>query len=208
MTVETANTIMLTTKCSGGCSHCPFSNPDLEKLFLAPNIIETIINQSPGRLAILSGGEPFEHPMISDILTNLGKQTLPFRIATGGFIDLNPWIATLKHLSRIKGGLQGISLGTDVLSTRVTHSNWVPIWKNNIQLFFEFQIPYSLTFSIENDFDVTRLNLWDWADQFNGKPDFIYIRYSNDILLQKWMGPVIDSFKGIPIIYDNIFLDS
>jgi len=146
MLSEIANTIMLTTKCSSGCTHCPFSNPDLEKLFLAPTMVQKIMSQSSDRLTVLSGGEPFEHPQISEILTNLSKQTTPFRIAIGGFVDLNPWINKLKHLNLL-GSFLGISMRTDVLSSRVNHSDWVPIWKNNIQLFFEFQIPYSLTFS-------------------------------------------------------------
>jgi len=64
---------MLTTKCSSGCMHCPFSNPGLEKLFLAPATVQKIMSQSSEGLTILSGGEPFEHPEISEILKNLGE---------------------------------------------------------------------------------------------------------------------------------------
>jgi len=163
------------------------------------------MSQHPERLAVLSGGEPFEHPEISEILKNLSKQTIPFRIATGGFVDLTPWINKLKFLSRPTGTLQGISMGTDVLSSRVNHSKWAPIWKNNIRLFFESQIPYSLTFSIGPDLDFTRLNLWKWTDLFDGKPEFIYLRYSKKELLQEWLHKIQSNFEAIPIIQDDIF---
>jgi len=201
---KAAKTIMLTTKCSSGCMHCPFSNPDLEKLFLAPTVIQKIMSQSLETLIVLSGGEPFEHPEISQILINLSKQTTPFRIATGGFVDLGPWISKLKLLSRPSGVLQGISVGTDVLSSRVNHSNWIPVWKNNIRFFFEFQIPYSLTFSVGTDLDFTRLNLWKWADLFDGKPEFIYLRYSNKNALQEWVQKIQDTFESVPIIQDEL----
>jgi hypothetical protein len=99
-------------------------------------------------LIVLSGGEPFEHPEIAEILMALNKQKKAFRIATGGFVNLNPWINNLKILSA-NGPLQGISMGTDVISSRVNHSNWVPVWKNNIKLFFEYQIPILLHFHLE-----------------------------------------------------------
>jgi organic radical activating enzyme len=86
-------------------------------------------------LTVISGGEPFEHPQIFEILRRLSNQSNYFRIATGGFIDLTPWIDILKSLSYKKGTLQGISMGTDVLSTRVRHSRWVPTWRKNISLF-------------------------------------------------------------------------
>lgn len=202
MSRNVANTIMLTTKCSSGCMHCPFSNPDLEKLFLTPTIVQRIMRQSPERLTVLSGGEPFEHPEISEILKKIGTESIPFRIATGGFVDLSPWINMLKFLSRPPGALQGISMGTDVLSSRINHSNWVPIWKNNIRLFFESQIPYSLTISIGSDLDFTRLNLWNWTGLFEGKPEFIYLRYDNNDLLHEWIKKIQNNFKAIPIIQD------
>ncbi len=89
MTSE-ANLVLVTTMCSGGCQYCPFSRDGLEKSFLSPKIIEKIMSGGTNKLTILSGGEPFEHPEISKILTSLGKQTQVFRVATGGFINLVP----------------------------------------------------------------------------------------------------------------------
>lgn len=121
-------------------------------------------------------------------------------------MDLAPWINKLKLLSRPTGTLQGISMGTDVLSSRVNHSKWVPIWKNNIRLLFESQIPYSLTFSIGTDLELTQLDLWKWRDLFDSKPEFIYLRYSENDLLQGWIQKIQSSFEAIPIIQDNIFI--
>ncbi len=42
---EIANTILITTKCSAGCQHCPFSRSDIETLFLKPSTIEKIIRE-------------------------------------------------------------------------------------------------------------------------------------------------------------------
>lgn len=204
MLSNVTNTVMLTTKCSSGCTHCPFSNPALEKLFLAPANVQKIISQFTGRLTVISGGEPFEHPGISVILKNLSELKVPLRIATGGFLDLTPWMYQLKTL-RLNGPLQGISMGTDVLSSRVNHSKWVPIWKNNICLLFEAQIPYSLTFSIETDLELTRLDLWKWQNLFDSKPEFIYLRYSQEDLLQEWIRKIQNSFKAVPIIQDKCF---
>ncbi len=204
MSGELASTVLVTTKCSGGCQHCPFSNPDLEKLFLAPKLIKTIMTQTASRLTVLSGGEPFEHPQISEILTDLGKQTNSFRIATGGFVDLAPWVDKLKFLSRPAGPLRGISIGTDVLSSRVDHSKWIPIWKSNIRLFFESQIPYSLTFTTGSDLDFSRLDLWKWTGLFEGKPEFIYLRHAQDDLLDEWVRKLKDTFGDILIIHDEI----
>lgn len=158
--------------------------------------------KSQNKLIVLSGGEPFEHPEIDIILMNLKKQTTPFRIATGGFIDLSFWITQLKELCFPDGYLQGISIGTDVISPRITHSKWVPIWENNIHLLSKFKIPFSLTFSIDSEFDFTKLNLWNWIINFNSYPEFIYLRYSDKDLCNDWIKKIQSSFGRTPIIED------
>lgn len=199
-----ATTIMLTTKCSAKCKHCPFSNPKLEHLFLDSEKVQNIVSQSVGKLTILSGGEPFEHAEISKILTGLSFQTNPFRIATGGFVDLTPWIEVLKVLSNSHGCLEGISMGTDVLSSRVDHSQWVPMWENNIRLFFQFKVPYSLTFTLDTDVDFFRFDLWKWSNFFQDTPKFIYLRYQQEALLNEWVKKIKGTFGNIPIIQDDL----
>lgn len=203
MEIKIANTIQLTTKCSGGCLHCPFSFPNMEKLFLSRGAVKKIISKSEGALSVLSGGEPFEHPEISKILVDLQEQEHPFRIATGGFVDLMPWIEKLRSICLANGPFKGISIGTDVLSSRVSHSDWIPIWKSNIHLITKFQIPFSLTFTIDNDLEFVRLNLWKWTEFFEGKPEFIYLRYPKHFLIGGWVSKICNTFGTIPIIHDD-----
>lgn len=204
MTIEIANTILLTTSCSGGCAHCPFSNPNMEKLFLSPKQIQQIINRSNINLTVLSGGEPFEHPDISEILIFLSEKLTPFRIATGGFVNLSPWIDQLKYLYHRKGSFKGMSMGTDVLSRRVHHSRWIPNWKRNIQLLSESGIPYSLTLTLGYDLEFIHLNLLEWSNKFESKPEFIYLRYEEEILLQQWLQKIRITFLDSPIIQEQL----
>lgn len=95
-------------------------------------------------------------------------------------------------------------MGTDVLSLRVSHSKWVPVWKNNIRLLSKFQIPFSLTLTIGEEFDFTRLNLWKWAEIFEEMPEFIYLRYTEKHLIDEWICKIHDTFGAIPIIHDHI----
>lgn len=164
--------------------------------------------RASGKLIVLSGGEPFEHPDISEILSLPFEQTPPFRIATGGFVDLSPWIEKLKYLNRPEGPLQGISIGTDVLSKRVVDSRWVQTWQSNIQLLGKFKIPYSLTFTIGPDLDFLWLHIWNWTDFFEEKPTFIYLRHSRNDLINDWMGKIYKSFGEIRIIVDDISMPS
>lgn len=162
------------------------------------------MSQLSGSLTILSGGEPFEHPEIAEILDTLGCQANPFRIATGGFIDLSPWIDQLCSLSRLRGPLEGISMGTDILSSRVDHSKWVSTWINNLQLFAKFQIPYSLTITLGSSLAFTRLDLGKWKALFEDKPQFIYLRHSREDFLDEWILNIRDVFGDIDIIQDEI----
>ncbi|MGK5594769.1 MAG: radical SAM protein [Parachlamydiaceae bacterium] len=85
--------ISLTTMCTAGCSHCPYSNPELPKLFLDTSSIKHIANTTSSSLIILTGGEPLLHPAITSILVDLSHDYNPFRLTTGGFIDFSPWVA-------------------------------------------------------------------------------------------------------------------
>lgn len=203
VTNEIADTILISTKCTAGCSHCPFSNSAIEHLFLSQKKINHILNASSNSLSVLSGGEPFEHPEIGVILLELYNQPKPFRIATGGFIDLKPWLKILTKLCRQDGPLLGISMGTDVLSSRVRHSNWVSVWKENINMFLEFQIPFSLTFTIDDSLNFSWFNIWEWTSHFESKPQFIYIRYTDNTLLDTWVEKIRQVFGLIDLIEDK-----
>ena len=203
MNSESVNTVMLTTKCSAGCVHCPFSNPSLKHLFLSSEKIEIILNQSKSELIVFSGGEPFEHPEIASILTKLSSEAGLFRIATGGFIDLSQWFDQLKNLLKIPCGFQGISFGTDVVSSRVNDFKWVSIWKNNIIFCHRHKIPYSLTFTVDPYLKFTGLNILRWNTIFDDTfPEFIYLRYSDDSIATKWIKTLSRTFSNISIIKD------
>lgn len=195
---------MLTTICSAGCSHCPFSNPRLEPLHLSADTLIKILNQTNEKLAVLSGGEPFEHPEISKILNNLSEVTIPVRIATGGFVKLDPWIEQLEILSKQNAAFKGISIGTDVLSNRVTRSVWAAIWEHNIHLLIKAHVPFSLTFTISPEFQLDYFSLSSWTKTFNGMPEFIYLRYSDVNHKNAWLERIQAAFGYVIILQDDI----
>ncbi|WP_059359582.1 radical SAM protein [Parachlamydia acanthamoebae] len=199
-----ANTITITTQCSGGCSHCPFSHPNLPREHLKINTINSLFNSNKTPLVVISGGEPFEHPDISEILDNLKNQTTPFRIATGGFTDLALWIEKLQSLAKPRGFLEGISMGTDVLSTLSNHKKWVSIWVNNIKLFKEYKIPYSITFTLENNLKFEKIDLEALKNCLEIKPQFIYLRFFDKNLVREDIEKIIDLFDNTQILEDKI----
>lgn len=195
-------TIMLSTICSGGCRHCPFSNLSLEQLNLEVNVIDKIITESLGNLIVLSGGEPFQHPQIKEILELLPSyQNKYFRIATGGFVCLFPWLHKLKYLCH-NGSLLGISIGTDVISSRVAHDEWLPIWQANIKYVAEMEIPYSLTFTLNEDLKFFKINFESWDRNFK-KPEFLYLRYPKNFNLNPWLNDLQRYFSNIPMLQDS-----
>ncbi|MGA8164279.1 MAG: radical SAM protein [Waddliaceae bacterium] len=206
MNLRIDSTVMITTQCSAGCQHCPYSNPQLKKLFLNVKTVKQLVDEnSKGKtLTVLSGGELFEHPKIKEILEELINSTGPFRIASGGFVDLSPWINQLRTLSDTKRSLQGISMGTDILSSRVNHSNWVPTWVNNIQLLSQSQISYSLTLSLPNDLVFSHFDIWRWMDYFDSKPAFIYILHHAEEHINELTKKIKSTFCKVPIIYDTL----
>lgn len=195
--------ISLTTMCSAGCSHCPYSNSELPKLFLKTSSINHIANTTSSSLIILTGGEPLQHPELTNILINLSNNHTPFRLATGGFINLNPWI-DLFHSLHEKRIFQGVSLGTDVISQRVSSSKWVKTWILNIQLLQMHNVPYSLTMTIDPHLDFKWFDLWQWKRFNKGKPEFIYLRYLDEKRKKLWIQKIIKTFDALPIIEDHL----
>lgn len=53
-----ARTLMLTTTCTGGCVHCPFSHPALKQVSMRRDVFRKILADSKGEYLVLSGGEP------------------------------------------------------------------------------------------------------------------------------------------------------
>lgn len=201
---QTTETIMLTTKCSAKCSHCSFSNPNLKQLFLSIEQINKILERSASELIVISGGEPFEHPAIETILERLCEEKKPFRIATGGHINFDPWKDKLLKLLEKSKGFKGISIGTDVLTTRVNQPHWIPNWKNNLAFLCQYQIPFSITLTLGTDLTFSWFDLSNWNNFFQRLPEFFYIRYSDENLLAEFKKNQMECFKNVPHILDLV----
>lgn len=193
-----ADTITITTKCSGGCSHCPFSHPDMEKLNLDLKSIKHLVEKSNSPLLVLSGGELFEYDQNEHLFQYLTTSTKRFRIATGGHLDLQPYIARLKNL----GGLEGISLGTDIIF-RQDSFNKIEMWIDNLNLLIKNNIPYSLTFTILDNDDLAIEEKLKFFSQGNLLPQFIYLRRSKNAKTAI-LDLIKNTFSGATIINDLI----
>lgn len=171
-----AQTIAVTTKCSAGCNHCPFSDPQISKLNLELNDLCSLITKSKSPLLVLSGGEFFEYDQLESLFLYLEKSTKYYRIATGGHLDLKASICQLLSLP----GLQGVSLGTDVI-LRQTSKVKIENWYRNLALFSKNKIPYSLTFTLlGNDLPNLEKQVMKLSKKAI-KPQFIYLRKNSTI---------------------------
>jgi MoaA/NifB/PqqE/SkfB family radical SAM enzyme len=187
-----ADTLMLSTKCTAGCSHCPFAAPSLPALHLSPAHVLGYFRASRAPLVVLSGGEPFEHPQIGEILEGLRSSTVPFRIATGGHIDLAPWIEALRFLPK---HFQGISLGTDVLTSRVKNAALAPIWRRNLAALREAGIPFSITYTFTEE-------PGEEGELETNGAQFLYVRHPAHLetVAREWGA----KFPATPLILDVV----
>ena len=193
-----AETLIITSKCSGGCGPCPFGSGLLPQRFLPAEMIVERLCSSAAPLVVLTGGEPLEHPEFSEIVELLAARSTdgclaPFRIATGGHIAFSE--IDLKRLKNITS-FTGISLGTDVLSEvcskRAEHSL---IWNQNVQLFNLLGFPYSLTLTLHEpprnalpasgsgvlqrvETDCEKLKPLMRAKELGASPEYLYLRIS------------------------------
>lgn len=172
---------MLTTKCSGGCFHCPFSDPEIPERHLPLDVAAQLCLQSKAPLTVLSGGEPFEYDALSDLLKILAQSRgAPFRIATGGFIPLGPWATQLQNCA----GFVGVSFGTDVMISKSQNSLIQKIWINNINLLNSMAMPYSLTLTVTQlPIQKSLPGLTSLLSLQNVRPEFVYLRWSEHLYL-------------------------
>lgn len=198
-----ADTLMLTTQCSAGCGHCPFSNPNLIKLHLPLHALSRWIADARSPLRVISGGEPFEHPEFDQVLEVLQEARAPFRIATGGFVDLKPWATALSQLRAATAHFVGISLGTDVLTGRCARPELSTRWRANLSLLTDLSIPYSLTFTLGSDLDSALLeSIRAWG----ARPELLYFRQVRPRIGsggKTWLQGANRDFPGLPIILDQ-----
>jgi len=140
--------LQITSSCSAGCIHCPYAVQTHENTEMS---LEDVARNVAGeRFVLVTGGEPLEHRNWCGVLRELNKVRCMFRIATGGHIPLLPFIDDLKESALFTG----FSVGTDVISQRSSCDSFVAIWKNNIELLNSKRVPYSLTPTVDQTFDV------------------------------------------------------
>lgn len=195
-----ADILQITTACSAKCSHCLFAQPNMPQLHLSPKQVMKISLASNKIPLIWTGGEPWEHPKIHQLLRQARGISRPFRIATGNFTDTNFIIKHLKKLTNQSPGFLGLSLGTDVILERNINNELKHQWIKNIALFNKHQIPYSLTFTWSPSFlQNTRVIEPSWEL----RPQFIYLRVSkqdSSTIAEDWITRCIIDRLEIPDI--------
>ncbi|MFM6928170.1 MAG: radical SAM protein [Bdellovibrio sp.] len=126
--------------CSAGCSHCPFTKND--RWFSVDEIVrQATLNESS--YVTLTGGEPLEHPEIHKVVSKLQDLEIPFRLATGGHVDLAFYNNIFENPLFL-----GISLGTDIVSVRNSSVPNKALWKSNLKYIYQRDIPWSLTVTL------------------------------------------------------------
>lgn len=195
-----AKTLTVTTECGGGCTHCPFSNPQMKKLHLPLETAKQVFAAGSEKLVVISGGEPLEYPYFFELLDGLQHETKKVRIATGGHKDLGIYVETFKNLLNF----DGVSLGTDVISARaplmVIHSK---TWRKNVTTLNENNIPYSLTFTILNDQEhfsdlLEKTRIW------GALPRFIYLRVAAKNFTEELRQSFERFYPSVSVIVDEL----
>ena len=138
--------LQISNACSSRCVHCPYS---LVINTISKQSVLSQIENDYSPITIVSGGEPFEHPLLHDFLNALeNKKTSVFRIATGGHIDLSDFLQEMlsyKYLS-------GISFGTDqFFESRQKNQMLRTIWEKNLKELDGRRFPYSMTVTLGKD---------------------------------------------------------
>jgi MoaA/NifB/PqqE/SkfB family radical SAM enzyme len=201
MPTNSVQTVMITTRCSAGCSHCPFSAQGLEKLSMPALTLKQILN--PALLAVISGGEPFEHENAEEMLLSLTSYQGAFRIASGGFVPMKKFQEPLTMLRREAIGFQGISLGTDVLTARNNKAELKNVWAENVRFLKEIKVPYSITITLGAELSAT---LVKELFESGAQPDFFYVRHRAHASenLANWLQQFAEHFPRTQTMVDQI----
>lgn len=215
-------TLLITSRCSGGCLPCPFAQSNIPQRFLPAEEVVRKIRNSRAQLVVVTGGEPLEHPQFSEIIervreSHANASQSRFRIATGGHIPLiRNWIDNLMR----SPGFSGFSVGTDVLSdtcrNRIPHTK---VWRENIALLNDMRTRYSLTVTVhdlgESQFvsnedrnNATFLQVGKYlsvALRLGAKPEFVYLRLPVQSASQQTVTDQIKiHFENIPFVVERI----
>ncbi len=160
------------------------------------------IAKNDAGLLVISGGEPFEHPDILCFLDDLIHCQTPFRIATGGGISLTPYLSHLVELARNNANFRGLSLGTDIISSRCTRPDLIWIWTENLQTLKKSSLSYSVTLTLGPGINEAVLDLLDCEAS---KPEFFYLRDVNHFTESAtlWKQKILAKFGEVEIIDDS-----
>lgn len=197
------NLILISTLCSARCFHCPFGNKKNEKHLEQEKIIEKI-NNSHFPLVVLSGGEPFEHPQLKDILKEIRNiKDKIFRLCTGGHIPLKKFFPHLKNMTNFTG----ISMGTDILFPQRNDQILSEIFWKNIEDLNNNNIDYSITLTLGNDIKLNTIETI--MTNHPMRPAFILIQnrddqHFNQSMLDSIIQIIDTNFPGIVIHYENL----
>jgi len=99
--------IRITNKCTMGCSHCMIdaSSPDGEHMKMDVFKRALKFARASGSLGLLlSGGEPFEHPQLEEMVSLAKKNVTVVIVATNGLFTLDP--GKLKMANRLDAFIQ------------------------------------------------------------------------------------------------------
>lgn len=81
--------LRVTNRCYGGCSHCMIDASGPEGDHMSEETFEKtldFLNRTKTLAVLLSGGEPFEHPNIFDMIDQLERRSHVFVASNGHFI--------------------------------------------------------------------------------------------------------------------------
>lgn len=85
--------IRITNKCTMGCSHCMIDSASPDGEHMSMGMFKRALNfaKDAGSLGIiLSGGEPFEHPQLENMVKLANKATVVTIVASNGLFTLDP----------------------------------------------------------------------------------------------------------------------
>lgn len=155
--------LQVSEHCSACCSHCPFSKN--ERWFSVQEVLQQAKLSKSGYVT-LTGGEPLEHPEIRQIVSEIQQLEIPYRLATGGHVDLAPFESLFASPL-----FMGLSLGTDVISSRNSSIVFKAMWKENLNYIFNRGLPWSITVTLGQGFDFSEVQRF-----FGSKrPNFIML---------------------------------
>lgn len=207
--------LTITEKCSQSCYGCPFAASNAmgnrKKSGNLDLSIETILayrSMFPFQHLLISGGEPFEHKKISELIVSLlsmKRMQGLVRFATGGHIDLKPYYVLLM---KGKEQLSGISMGTDLwFQEHEVNSEYTNNWLSNLELLLKSPTDVSLTFWL-NKRTLTKLE--SVLSKFEANAlSFIYLRFSQELNQEELKYALTLLNEKFPYLgVDRIYADS